>query len=134
MSVTNRRWVYIDTSAFVKLCWREEESDALRDHLRGRPLISSVVLHVEAVRAALRRSPEAVGITQQRLRKVSRLDIAGATIGLASTMLPPEVRSLDAVHLAAARLLDADLDEIVTYDDRMRQAAVAQGLSVSCPM
>jgi predicted nucleic acid-binding protein len=133
MSVISRRWVYIDTSAFVKLCWREEESDALREHLGGRPLISSVVLHVEAVRAALRRSPEAVGITQQRLRKVSRLDIAGATIGLASTMLPPEVRSLDAVHLAAARMLDADLDELITYDDRMRQAAIAQGLSVSSP-
>jgi uncharacterized protein len=133
MSATNRRWVYIDTSAFVKLCWREEESDVLRDHLGGRPLISSVVLHLEAVRAAMRRSPEAVGITQQRLRKVSRLDIAGATIGLASTMLPPEVRSLDAIHLAAATLLDADLDELVTYDDRMRQAAIAQGLSVSSP-
>ncbi len=133
MSVISRRWVYIDTSAFVKLCWREEESDALREHLGGRPLISSVVLHVEAVRAALRRSSEAVGITQQRLRKVSRLDIAGATISLASTMLPQEVRSLDAVHLAAARLLDADLDELITYDDRMRQAAIAQGLSVSSP-
>jgi predicted nucleic acid-binding protein len=133
MSATSRRWVYIDTSAFVKLCWREEESDVLRDHLGGRPLISSAVLHVEAVRAALRRSPEAVSITRQRLRKVSRLDIAGATISVASTMLPSEVRSLDAIHLAAARLLDADLDELITYDDRMRQAAIAQGLSVSSP-
>jgi len=48
-------------------------------------------------------------------------------------MLPPEVRSLDAIHLAAARLLDMDLDELVTYDDRMRQAAIAQGLTVSSP-
>jgi predicted nucleic acid-binding protein len=133
MSVIRRPWVYIDTSAFVKLCWREQESEALRAHLRGRPLISSVVLHVEAVRAALRRSSADVAIAQQRLRKVSRLDIAAATIGLASTMLPPEVRSLDAVHLAAARLLDVDLDELVTYDDRTRQAAIAQGLTVSSP-
>jgi len=133
MSVTRRPWVYIDTSAFVKLCWREQESEALRAHLGGRPLISSVVLHVEAVRAALRRSPADVAIAQQRLRRVSRLDIAGATISLASTILPPEVRSLDAIHLAAARLLDVDLDELVTYDDRMRQAAIAQGLTVSSP-
>jgi len=133
MSVPSRRWVYIDTSAFVKLCWREEESDALRDHLGGRPLISSVVLHVEAVRAALRRSAADVAIAQQRLRRVSRLDFAGATIGLAASMLPPEVRSLDAIHIAAAKLLDADLDELITYDDRMRQAAIAQGLSVSSP-
>ena len=125
--------MYIDTSAFVKLCWREQESDALRAHLRGRPLISSVVLHVEAVRAALRRSPADVAIAQQRLRRVSRLDIAGPTISVAATMLPSEVRSLDAIHLAAARLLDVDLDELVTYDDRMRQAAIAQGLTVSSP-
>jgi predicted nucleic acid-binding protein len=125
--------VYIDTSAFVKLCWRERESDALRAYLGGRPLISSVALHVEAVRAALRRSPSDVAVAQQRLRKVSRLDIAGATISLAGAMLPPEVRSLDAVHLAAATLLDVDLDELVTYDDRMRQAAIAQGLTVSSP-
>jgi predicted nucleic acid-binding protein len=125
--------VYLDTSAFVKLCWREQESEALRTHLSGRPLISSVVLHVEAVRAALRRSPADVAIAQQRLRRVSRLDIAGATISLASGILPPEVRSLDAIHIAAARLLDTDLDELVTYDDRMRQAAIAAGLSVSSP-
>jgi predicted nucleic acid-binding protein len=133
MSATSRRWVYIDTSAFVKLCWHEQESDALRAHLAGRPLISSVVLHVEAVRAALRRSPSDVSIIQQRLRRVSRLDVAGATISLASTMLPPEVRSLDAIHLAAATLLDVDLDELVTYDDRTRDAAIAQGLTVSSP-
>lgn len=133
MSVTSQRWVYIDTSAFVKLCWREQESEALRAYLGRRPLISSVSLHVEAVRAALRRSPAHVAIAQQRLRKVSRLDVASATISLASTMLPPEVRSLDAIHLAAAKLLDTDLDELITYDDRMRQAAIAQGLSVSSP-
>jgi predicted nucleic acid-binding protein len=125
--------VYIDTSAFVKLCWREQESDALRAHVSGRPLISSALLHVEAVRAALRRSPADVAVAQQRLRKVSRLDIAAATISLASALLPPEVRSLDAVHLAGATLLDVDLDELITYDDRMRQAAIAQGLTVSSP-
>src|SRR5262252_778531 len=114
MSVPSRRWVYIDTSAFVKLCWREEESDALRSHLSGRPLISSVVLHVEAVRAALRRSGANVAIAEQRLRNVSRLDINAATISLASTLLPPEVRPLDAIHLAAALLLDVDLDELIT--------------------
>ena|SRR5215471_11519511 len=133
MSATSRRWVYIDTSAFVKLCWPEQESDALRAHLGGRPLISSILLHIEALRAALRRSPADVAIAQQRLRRVSRLELAGVTISVASTMFPPEVRSLDAIHIAAAKLLDADLDELITYDDRMRQAAIAQGLSVSSP-
>jgi prevent-host-death family protein len=127
-----RRWVYIDTSAFVQLCWREPESQALLAHLGGRPLVSSVVLQVEAVRAAMRRSPADVSIAQRMLRRVSRMTLAGAAVGLAATM-HPEVRSLDAIHIASAKLLDADLDELVTYDERMRQAALAQGLTVHSP-
>lgn len=43
------------------------------------------------------------------------------------------LRSLDAIHLAAARALDGDLTEIVTYDRRMAEAARSLGLPVSAP-
>ena len=46
---------------------------------------------------------------------------------------PPEVRTLDAVHLAAALSLEDDLDELVTYDGRMAAAAKANGLAVAAP-
>jgi predicted nucleic acid-binding protein len=48
-------------------------------------------------------------------------------------MQPVELRSLDAIHLATAQLLGADLARIVTYDDRMAAAASQLGLTVARP-
>lgn len=42
-------------------------------------------------------------------------------------------RSLDAIHLAAARALADELDVVVTYDDRMAAAAGLLGLHVESP-
>jgi predicted nucleic acid-binding protein len=39
------------------------------------------------------------------------------------------LRSLDAIHLASARLLGSDLRAVVTYDERM--AAIASGLGIT---
>jgi predicted nucleic acid-binding protein len=54
------------------------------------------------------------------------LDAAGA-------MLPVELRSLDASHLATAQQLGADPARIVTYDDRMAVAADQLGMTVARP-
>jgi predicted nucleic acid-binding protein len=48
-------------------------------------------------------------------------------------MLPVELRSLDAIHLATAQQLGADLARIITYDDRMAMAATQLGLTVTRP-
>jgi predicted nucleic acid-binding protein len=42
------------------------------------------------------------------------------------------VRTLDAIHLAAARRLAPDID-VITYDHRLRDAAEALGLTVLAP-
>jgi predicted nucleic acid-binding protein len=47
---------------------------------------------------------------------------------------PPELRSLDAVHLAAALALGPDLGIMFVYDVRLRQAAEACGLPVGAPI
>ena len=44
------------------------------------------------------------------------------------------LRSLDAIHLATARILGPDLDAFVTYDDRLGQAAQDAGLVLLSPM
>jgi uncharacterized protein len=54
-------------------------------------------------------------------------------IELAGTLLPLELGSLDAIHLATATRLGADLSDIVTYDDRMAAAAKSMGYRVSSP-
>ena len=44
-----------------------------------------------------------------------------------------QLRSLDAIHLAAAMRLGPDLEGIATYDRRMATAAAALGLPVAAP-
>jgi predicted nucleic acid-binding protein len=51
----------------------------------------------------------------------------------AGSLAPPELRWLDALHLAAALTLASDLGVVVTYDIRMAEAARQQGLPVSAP-
>lgn len=46
---------------------------------------------------------------------------------------PTILRTLDAVHIAAALVLGDDLEGMVTYDDRMAEAARANGIAVVAP-
>ena len=43
------------------------------------------------------------------------------------------LRSLDAIHLATARILVPDLDAIVSYGDRLTEAAGDAGLPTASP-
>ena len=52
-------------------------------------------------------------------------------LNLAGSLLPQELRSIDAVHSATAGRLGADLGEIVTYDENMTAAARIMGHKVS---
>ena len=57
-----------------------------------------------------------------------------AEIRRASAVLQPTaMRSLDAIHVATAVSLGADLSGLLTYDLRMQQAVSALGLSVVAP-
>lgn len=47
--------------------------------------------------------------------------------------LPGRLRSLDAVHVASAALLGSELIALVTYDQRMADAARSAGLPVTMP-
>ncbi len=51
----------------------------------------------------------------------------------AGDLEPAEMRSLDAIHLAAALVLGPDLGVVLCYDGRLRAAAEAQGIEVSAP-
>jgi uncharacterized protein len=57
--------------------------------------------------------------------------------GLAATYTDRMLRSLDAIHLATAQVLAAELAApaitFVTYDKRLLAAAGAAGLATSCP-
>lgn len=48
-------------------------------------------------------------------------------------MQSPELGSLDAIHIASAHEMGTSVRQIVTYDERMVEAAKAGGLSVASP-
>ncbi len=126
--------VYLDSSALVKLAVREVHSDALRKHLRRRrPLISSALARTEVLRALLPGGEPALAAGQRVLTRVDLVRVNDPVLSQAGTMLPVELRSLDAIHLATAARVGADLAEIVTYDQRMAAAARAMGYKVSSP-
>jgi len=114
-----RRATYIDSSALVKLAVRELESAALRRYIRRRrPLVSSALARTEVARALLSLGPQAIQRGHDVLDRVDLIRINDRILNAAMAMLPIDVRSLDAIHLATAQLLGDELARIVTYDDR----------------
>jgi predicted nucleic acid-binding protein len=126
--------VYLDSSALVKLVVRESESHALRAHLRGHPSRASCALaRVEVVRAVRPHGRRAVTRARQVLERISLVRLDDALLDEAAALPDAALRSLDAIHIAAAQALGADLSEVVTYDQRMAAAARRVGLAVSAP-
>jgi len=125
---------YLDSSAIVKLAVREPESDALRRYVRRRrPLLSSALARTEVLRALLPGGESAVAAGRRVLERVDLVRVNDRILDLAGSLLPVELRSLDAIHLATARRLGAELREIVTYDERMVAAARSLGLKTATP-
>ena len=125
---------YLDSSAIVKLAVREPESDALRRHLRRRcPLVSSALARTEVLRSLLGGGADALASGRRVLARIDLIRLNDRVLSSAGTLEPVELRSLDAIHLAAAGRLGVDLGEIVTYDERMAAAATSMGFKVSAP-
>ena len=125
---------YLDSSALVKLAVREPESAALRRYLRRRrPLVASALTRTEVARALLPLGPEAVRRGHEVLARVGLVRINDRVLDAAGALVPVELRSLDAIHLATALQLGTDLAQIVTYVDRMAAAADQLGLTVARP-
>ncbi len=128
------RLTYLDSSAIVKLVIAEPESKALRRYLsRRRPLVSSALARTEVARALLPAGAEALARGKTVLRSIQLLRVADRVLSDAGEMQPPELRSLDAIHLASAGQLGPLVRQIVTYDERMAEAANAAGWSVASP-
>ena len=109
--------LYLDTSAFLKLVVDEDHSGALRRAVAGADLWSSTVLAVEAHRAARRLAigPAPIDLA---LEAVTLVVPDETTFARARTIGPDELRTLDALHLAAMAELGGDLEAAVTYDRR----------------
>jgi predicted nucleic acid-binding protein len=129
------RAAYLDTSAFVKLLVTEPESAALRTRLQRWPdRVSAALLRTQTVRALRRQGNDAlIGKARRLFGGLVLIRIDEPLLDRAGDLGPAELRSLDAVHLAAALSIGPDLGVLLTYDIRLRDAAAAQGVDVESP-
>lgn len=126
--------VYLDSSALVKLVVEEPESAALRRYLRRRrPIVSSALSRTEVVRAVFQEGEDGVARARDVLSTIELIRVNDRVLIAAGVLRPADVRSLDAIHLATAQLLGADLGRLIAYDGRLLDAAAALGLRVHVP-
>jgi uncharacterized protein len=128
--------LYLDSSALVKLVVSEAESSALRTYLaerRSDARMAAALARTEVVRAvAMHRSIELVETARSIIARLHLVPLNNRLLDAAATKLPPELRTLDAIHLAAA-MTAPDLRAIATYDRRLADAAATAGLAVVAP-
>lgn len=124
---------YIDTSAATKLLVSEAESEHLAEELdTSQPdLVACYLLESELRRVVHRvESLNQVAATTV-LDSVALYEVPPSLLREAGVLPGPTLRTLDALHLAAAVRLG--VDAVLTYDSRMTDAARAIGLAVVSP-
>ncbi|MHB1172768.1 MAG: type II toxin-antitoxin system VapC family toxin [Lacisediminihabitans sp.] len=126
---------YVETSAAAKMLFDEGESARVTKYLdglvgAGHWLASSAILETELRRAAVREG-EPQSIVTAILDRVSIVDISRSVFTQAGVLSGTNLRSLDALHVAAALHMNADV--MVSYDRRQIDAAEAAGLRTVSP-
>ena len=109
----------------------EVESAALRSRVKGQSLVSSRVAVVEVGKAVARANPAAD--PQPMLSRIAFVELDAELSRVAAWTGRPELRALDAIHLACALAIGDDDLDIVTYDARLSEAARGYGLRVVQP-
>ena len=126
--------VYLDSSALVKLVVVEPESSALRRYLADEPERACCALaRVEVIRAVRVHGPSTVSRARRLLQRLNLVEVDDELLEAAAALDPRILRSLDAIHVAAAQLLGEELTALVTYDRRMAAAAQLLDLTVAAP-
>jgi uncharacterized protein len=126
--------VYLDSSALVKLVIAEPESPALRRYLGVAPERASCAFaRVEVLRAVREHGPPATTRARRLLQRLHLVQVDEELLDAAAALDPRVLRSLDAIHLAAALVFSGELTAIVTYDHRMAAAAALIDVPVAAP-
>lgn len=124
----------------------EAETVPLRAFLaerEGDRLVTSALVRTELRRAVLRFG-ERADVTHEQMQEAAqevtgllgRLDLVrlgSAILDRAGMQHPPQLRSLDSIHLATALRLGPKLHSVVVYDRRLGEAARSAGLPVAAP-
>ena len=127
--------IYLDSSALLKLVIEEPESAAIATWLADRSddlPVSSELAKLEVVRAARRLKVNVATSARSLMSQLDLIPIDSVLINEAAEV-GPLLGGLDAIHLASALSIRADLTAFVAYDHRLVSAAEADGIEVSRP-
>jgi len=132
--------LYADASALFKLVRKETESGALRAYVKGAALVSSELIIAELPRALRRAAANDPDLSLDRalegaaelIDAVALQPLERALLVVAGALREPVLRTLDAIHVAAAVDLRST-DAFVTYDQRQAAAARLAGLRTVAP-
>jgi predicted nucleic acid-binding protein len=137
MADADRELVYVDTSALVKLVVREAETDALEAELRlWTNAATSALTQVELPRAVRRKPLSDIvnpGYVFAILAATREVPLSDEVLDMAAELDPPDLGTLDAIHLASALSLGSAVDAVITYDKQLRQAVTLAGLELLVP-
>lgn len=124
---------YLDTSAALKLLVEEPESEALARELDSEQpdLVACWLLETELRRVAHREPALAQQLVSELLDGVDLYEVPASLFREAGLLPGANLRSLDALHLAAA--VRIGVDRVVTYDAPMGDSARSLGLDVLAP-
>jgi predicted nucleic acid-binding protein len=128
--------LYLDASAIVRVIAPENESAALVRVLETRTEQVTSALSLAEVPRALRRIRATAAMMRRAERALGQLSLIRVDrdiLEAAGEFGRPDLRTLDAVHLASALSLGADLEAVVTYDRRLSAAAQGAGVRVFAP-
>jgi predicted nucleic acid-binding protein len=141
--------IYFDTCALLKLIRADAQSPALGAFIDTRPStrwFSSELARTELARTVRRINHDDQGrlIDEPRLRaelsyaerlweSLDLIAVSTRILNEAAELEQPFLRTLDAIHLAAALSLRTSLSAFVTYDKRLVTSAQEIGLPVLSP-
>jgi predicted nucleic acid-binding protein len=136
--------LYVDSSALAKLYAPEIDSDEVDSYLRGKVGLMISELAITEVLSAIGRRKREGELSSAMANKIRDALLEDATSGAFSRLhLDPEahrkaehlllttavpLRTLDALHLALA--FSGAATHLLTFDRRMREAAVQSGMNV----
>lgn len=132
---TERRIWYLDSSVALRVLlahsveaaeWFDERAFA------GDAFASSRLLELELTRVFRRESLDVVEVADF-VAELTLLTVDDALVAEAAAIVP-HLRSLDALHLAAAQRIGVDAVTIVTHDLGMAKTAESLGFAVHDPV
>jgi len=128
-------YYYMDSSALLKLVHEEAGSEQMRAfHKGGDVWLCGDIARTEVLRGIERLEPSLpLGERSRVLDGLALMLLDPSIYDLAGRLQPAHLRSLDAIHVAAALSLGSDLTALVTYDKRLAEAATLNGLKVLSP-